>query len=270
MKPKVLILYGYGINCDNETQYGFLLAGAQAEKVHINQLISGEKRLKDFQILAIPGGFSFGDDIGAGKVLAAKIKYNLATEFSEFVKVGKLIIGICNGFQVMVKLGILPGFKKSYDRQDVTLTFNDSGRFEDRWVYLKINQKSPCIWTGGIERIYLPIRHGEGKFISKNKEITEKLIKQNQIVAQYIDEKGSLPRTNILVRGLAGYPWNPNGSELNIAGICDETGRIFGLMPHPEAFLFPQNYPKWFREKIQEGEGVKVFRNGVEFVKNKL
>ncbi|PIV65113.1 MAG: phosphoribosylformylglycinamidine synthase I [Candidatus Nealsonbacteria bacterium CG01_land_8_20_14_3_00_12] len=260
MKPKVLILYGYGINCDNETQYGFELAGAEAEKVHVNQLISGERKLRDYQILAIPGGFSFGDDIGAGKVLATKIKYNLAAEFSEFIKKGKLIIGICNGFQVLVKLGILPGFNGNYDRQEVTLTFNDSGRFEDRWVCLKINQKSKCIWTRGIERLYLPARHGEGKFVSREEKIRERLISQNRIVAQYMDDKGNL----------AGYPWNPNGSELNIAGICDETGRIFGLMPHPEAFLFPQNHPRWTREKIQEGEGLKIFKNAINFVKNKL
>ena len=260
MNPKVSILYGYGINCDNETQYGFELAGAEAEKVHVNQLISGERKLRDYQILAIPGGFSFGDDIGAGKVLATKIKYNLAAEFSEFIKKGKLIIGICNGFQVLVKLGILPGFNGNYDRQEVTLTFNDSGRFEDRWVCLKINQKSKCIWTRGIERLYLPARHGEGKFVSREEKIRERLISQNRIVAQYMDDKGNL----------AGYPWNPNGSELNIAGICDETGRIFGLMPHPEAFLFPQNHPRWTREKIQEGEGLKIFKNAINFVKNKL
>lgn len=260
MKPKVLILYGYGINCDNETQYGFSLARADAKKVHVNELISGEEKLKDYQILVIPGGFSFGDDIGAGKVLATKIKSNLAEEFSEFTKAGRLIIGICNGFQVMVKLGILPGFDKNYDRQDVTLTFNDSGRFEDRWVHLKINQKSPCVWTRGIENIYLPIRHGEGKFISGNEKIKERLIKQNQIVAQYVDNKGNL----------ADYPWNPNGSELNIAGVCDETGRIFGLMPHPEAFLFSQNHPRWTRENIQEGSGLKVFENAINFVKKEL
>ena len=260
MKPKVLILYGYGINCDNETGYGFELAGGEVEKVHINQLIIGEKKLKDYQILAIPGGFSFGDDIGAGKVLATKIKYNLAAEFSEFIKEGKLIIGICNGFQVMVKLGILPGFDKNYDRQEVTLTFNDSGRFEDRWVYLKINQKSPCIWTKKIETIYLPVRHGEGKFVFKKEKIRERLVSQNQIVAQYTDDKGNL----------AGYPFNPNGSELNIAGLCDETGRIFGLMPHPEAFLFSQNHPRWTREEVKRGEGVKIFENAINFIKNEF
>lgn len=258
MGIKVLILYGYGINCDNETQYGFELAGADAKKVHVNELIRGEQKLKDYQILAIPGGFSFGDDIGAGKVLATKIKYNLVAEFSEFIREGKLIIGICNGFQVLVKLGILPGFNRNYDRQDVTLTFNDSGRFEDRWVYLKINQKSPCIFTKGIETIYLPVRHGEGKFVSKDEKNRERLIGQNQIVAQYVDDKGDL----------ASYPWNPNGSELNIAGICDESGRIFGLMPHPEAFLFPQNHPSWTRIKIKEGEGLKIFKNAIDFLKN--
>ena len=258
MKPKVLILYGYGINCDNETQFGFGLAGAEAEKVHINQLISGEKGLRDYQILAIPGGFSFGDDIGAGKVLATKIKYNLAEEFQEFINEEKLIIGICNGFQVLVKLGILPGFDKNYTNQDVTLTFNNSGRFEDRWVWLKINQKSPCIFTKGIEKLYLPVRHGEGKFVSKNEIIRERLIAQNQIVVHYADDRGNL----------SDYPWNPNGSELNIAGICDETGRIFGLMPHPESFLFPQNHPRWTRMKIKEGEGLKIFKNAVSFVKH--
>ena len=260
MKPIVLILYGYGINCDNETQRAFELAGAEAEKIHINQLIFREKKLKDYQILAIPGGFSFGDDIGAGKVLANKLKYNLIADLENFIRASKLIIGICNGFQVMVKLGILPGFDKNYKDQEITLTFNDSGKFEDRWVYLKINQSSPCIFTHGIDGIYLPIRHGEGKFITKNREIGEKLVKQNQVVAQYVDDKGNL----------VGYPFNPNGSENNIAGICDETGRILGIMPHPEAFLYPQNYPRWTREKIQVGEGLKIFENAVEFVKDKL
>ena len=251
MQPKALILYGYGINCDNETRYGFELAGAKTEKVHLNQLISGKKKLKNYQILAIPGGFSFGDDISAGKVLATKIKYNLAESIQEFISRGKLIIGICNGFQVLVRLGIL---------SDITITFNDSGRFEDRWVYLKINQDSPCIFTKDIENLYLPVRHGEGKFISKNKVIKKKLRETNQIVAQYIDNKGNL----------AGYLWNPNGSENNIAGVCDKTGRVFGLMPHPEGFLFPQNHPRWTRETIKTGQGLKVFQNGVNYVKKEL
>lgn len=260
MKVKVLVLYGYGINCDNETGQGFKMARATAEKVHINELISGDRRLKNYQILALPGGFSFGDDISAGKVLANKFKYNLREELNDFIGDGKLIIGICNGFQAMVKLGILPALDKNYEKEKVTLTFNDSGRFEDRWVYLKINQKSNCIWTQNIKNLYLPVRHGEGKFISKNKKVRETLNKQNQIVMQFVDDEG----------GLADYPFNPNGSEDSIAGICDKTGRIFGLMPHPEGFLFSQNHPRWTREKIKEGEGLKIFKNAVEFVKNKL
>lgn len=262
MKVNVLVLYGYGINCDSETEQGFKMAGANAEKVHINELIGigGGKRLKNYQILALPGGFSFGDDISAGKVLANKFKYNLREELNDFINEGKLIIGICNGFQAMVKLGILPAFDKEYEEEEVTLTFNDSGRFEDRWVYLKINEKSNCIWTQNIKSLYLPVRHGEGKFISKDKKIRERLKKQNQVVTQYVDSEGNL----------AGYPSNPNGSEDNIAGICDETGRIFGLMPHPEGFLFPQNHPRWTREKVQEGGGLKIFKNAVKFVKNKL
>ncbi|MBU4369702.1 phosphoribosylformylglycinamidine synthase I [Patescibacteria group bacterium] len=260
MKPRVLILYGYGINCDNETEQGFKMAGARAEKVHINELISGEKKLKNYQIFALPGGFSFGDDISAGKVLANKFKYNLQEKLNNFINQGKLIIGICNGFQAMAKLGILPAFNKNHKKEEVTLTFNDSGRFEDRWVYIKINQKSSCIWTQNIKNLYLPVRHGEGKFISKDRKIRERLNKQNQIVAQYVDGQGNP----------ADYPFNPNGSEDNIAGICDETGRIFGLMPHPEGFLFAQNHPRWTREKIQKGEGIKIFKNAVEFVKRGL
>jgi len=259
MKPKTLILYGYGINCDNETQYGFELAGADTEKVHINELINKEKKLEDYQILALPGGFSFGDDISAGRVLANKFKYNLQKELDDFINKGKLIIGICNGFQAMVKLGVLPNLEGRSKKEDVTLTFNDSGRFEDRWVYLKINQKSRCIWTKGIKNLYLPIRHGEGKFISKNKEIREKLRKSGQVVLQYSSEIGN-PTSD--------YPFNPNGSEDNIAGICDTTGRIFGMMPHPEGFLFPQSHPRWTREKIKKGEGIKIFKNAVEFSKN--
>ena len=256
MKVKVLILYGYGINCDRETARGFELAGAAAERVHLEQLISGEKKLKEYQILALPGGFSFGDDLGAGKVLAVKIRAHLINELLEFIEEGKLFIGICNGFQVMVKLGVLPGLDKNYQRQETTLTFNDSGRFEDRWVYLKVNEKSSCVWLKGVERLYLPVRHGEGKFIFKDEKVKERVVSQNQIVAQYVDEK----------ENLAGYPWNPNGSELSIAGICDETGRILGLMPHPEAFLFSELHPRWTREKILAGDGLKVFQNAVNYV----
>ncbi len=261
MTPKVLVLAGYGINCDNETQHAFKLAGAKAERVHLSDLINRSKKLSDFHVLALPGGFSFGDDIASGKVLANMIKYNLGEDIREFIDDGKLIIGICNGFQAMVKMGLLPAFNSDYTVQEVTLTFNDSGRFEDRWVYLKSNNKSKCIFTNGINIIYLPVRHGEGKFIARDGEVLARLKKNNQVVFQYVDSEGKP----------AGYPRNPNGSIYNIAGICDETGRVFGMMPHPEAFLHRTNHPRWTREELpEEGAGVAVFRNAVEYVRERL
>jgi phosphoribosylformylglycinamidine synthase len=256
MKPRVLVLTGYGINCDYETQHAFNLIGAEAKRIHINDIIDKIESLENYHVIAFPGGFSFGDDIASGKVLANKIKFNIFEELQKFINDGKLMIGICNGFQSLVKLGILPAFDKNYKKQTVTLTFNDSGRFEDRWIYMKANPKSKCIFTKSIDMIYLPVRHGEGKFVA-NEETLQRLDKSNQIVFQYIDEQGKL----------AGYPWNPNGSLNNIAGICDETGRIFGLMPHPEAHLYGTNHPKWTREKLaEEGMGVKIFRNAAKFI----
>lgn len=261
MTPKSLVLTGYGINCDLETHHAFMLAGAQAERVHLNDLINGTRKLSDYHILALPGGFSFGDDIASGKVLANMLKYNLGKEIQEFIDAGKLIIGICNGFQAMVKMGLLPAFNRDYQAQHVTLTFNDSGRFEDRWVHLKANKSSKCVFTKGIEGIYLPVRHGEGKFVVKNSEVLARLKKNNHVVFQYVDKEGRL----------AGYPCNPNGSIENIAGVCDETGRIFGMMPHPEAFSHRTNHPAWTREELpEEGAGVAVFRNAVEYAKENL
>ena len=261
MTPKALILTGYGINCDIETQHAFKLAGADAERVHLTDLINGTRKLSEFHILAFPGGFSFGDDIASGKVLANMIKYNLGEQIQEFIDAEKLIIGICNGFQAMVKMGLLPAFDGDYTTQDVTLTFNDSGRFEDRWVHLLGNKNSKCVFTKGIENIYLPVRHGEGKFVAKNPQALARLKKNNQVVFQYVDKEGSL----------AGYPHNPNGSVDNIAAICDETGRVFGMMPHPEAFQHRTNHPAWTREELpEEGAGVAIFRNAVEYVREML
>lgn len=261
MTPKVLVLTGYGINCDMELAHAFKLAGAEAERVHLTDLINGTAKLSDFNILALPGGFSFGDDIASGKVLANMLKYNLGEQIQEFIDAGNLIIGICNGFQAMVKMGLLPAFDCDYAAQEVTLTFNDSGRFEDRWVHLKGNKSSKCVFTKGIENIYLPVRHGEGKFVAKNPQALARLKKGNQIVFQYVDSEEKL----------AGYPHNPNGSVENIAGICDETGRIFGMMPHPEAFQHRTNHPRWTREELpEEGAGVAIFRNAVEYVRERL
>ncbi len=261
MTPKVLVLTGYGINCDMELAHAFKLAGAEAERVHLTDLINGTRKLSDFHMLALPGGFSFGDDIASGKVLANMLKYNLGEQIQEFISAGNLIIGICNGFQAMVKMGLLPAFNGDYAAQEVTLTFNDSGRFEDRWVHLKRYKNSKCVFTKGIDGMYLPVRHGEGKFVAKNPHVLARLKKNNQVVFQYVDKDG----------GLAGYPFNPNGSVDNIAGICDETGRVFGMMPHPEAFQHRTNHPRWTREELpEEGAGVAIFRNAVEYVRERL
>lgn len=257
---RVLVLYGNGINCDNETQWAFQLAGAKAIKVHTNELIAGTKSLSDFHILAFPGGFSFGDDIAAGKIHAVKFKYRLQEELDKFISQGKLVIGICNGFQIMAKMGILPGFDDQYWIQKVTLSFNDSGRFEDRWVHLRV-EDSPCVFTRGIQKLYLPVRHGEGKFYTR-KSVIDRLQKDRLIVLRYTGPKGE--RT-------PGYPYNPNGSLEDIAGICDPTGRIFGLMPHPEGYLYRENHPGHTRMRLpEEGLGLTVFRNAVRFVRENL
>jgi phosphoribosylformylglycinamidine synthase subunit PurQ / glutaminase len=260
MKPKVLVLTGYGINCDYETQHAFNMVGGDARRVHINDIIGGIEKLEDYQIMAFPGGFSFGDDIASGKVLANKVRFNLFDDLKKFIDDGKLVIGICNGFQVMVKMGLLPAFDGNYNKQVTTLTFNDSGKFEDRWVYLRGNPKSKCVFTRGINDLYLPVRHGEGKFIT-NEAFLRKLEDGNQIALRYVGNSGNP----------AGYPWNPNGSQGNIAGICDETGRVFGLMPHPEAHLYCTNHPRWTRgEAGAEGAGVKIFRNAVAYIGEKF
>lgn len=266
MKPRVLVLTGYGINCDYETEYAFNMSrvGGRAERVHVSDLVgssSNGKSLNNYDILAVPGGFAHGDDIAAGKALANKMKYHLREQLDAFISDGKLVIGICNGFQVLVKMGLLPAVGKRYGEQQITLTYNDSNKFEDRWVYLKVNPKSRCIFTNGIDRIYLPVRHGEGKLIAKDKELLKSLHRRGQVVLQYVDKEGMPGR----------YPANPNGSQDNIAGLCDPTGRIFGLMPHPEGYLFRTNHPRWTREKLPaEGMGVAVFRNAVRFAKENL
>ncbi|MDI6815975.1 MAG: phosphoribosylformylglycinamidine synthase I [Actinomycetota bacterium] len=261
-KPRVLVLLAAGINRDGDAQNAFTRAGADAERVHINDLVDGRKKLKDYQILMLPGGFSFGDDIASGKVLANKLKYKLKDDLLEFVGDGKLVLGVCNGFQVMVKLGILPGFDGDYMRQDVTLTHNDSGKFEDRWVHLKVNPQSNCVFTRGIEKvIYVPICHGEGKFIPEDDATLARLRHNGQVAAEYVDEHGTH----------GGYPINPNGSVEHIAGICDETGRVFGMMPHPENYIVRTQHPRWTREQLaDEGDGLAIFKNAVDYVKKEL
>lgn len=259
-KPKVCVLRTAGTNCDKETAFAFTKVGAQAHLIHVNLLINQKENLKNYQILAIPGGFSYGDDLGAGKILANELRYKLISQIKEFIFAGKLIIGICNGFQILVKSGLLPG--NDDQDQEASLIINDSAKFEDRWVYLthKTGRSEKCAWTKDLpEVIYLPVAHGEGKFICKSKAALEKLKKNDQVVFQYCDESGRF----------AGYPVNPNGAQDNIAGICDDTGRILGLMPHPERHISFRQHPR--KEKTagnKDGAGFLIFRNGVEYAKS--
>lgn len=258
---KVLVITGFGLNCEKETAAAFKLCGAAPELVHLNDLLSGKRRLSEYHILAFIGGFSFGDHLGAGTVFANRIKARLRDELRQFVAAGKLIIGICNGFQTLTRLGLVPALDGRLFEQEVALAHNDSGVFRDDWVYLKANPASPCVFTKGIDLVKLPVRHGEGKLVA-NADVLAELENRNLVALRYANADGS---------AAADFPANPNGALNAIAGICDESGRIFGLMPHPEAFLSPFNSPTWTREKLEgrlaaEGEGVIFFRNAVDFV----
>lgn len=263
MKPRVIIIRTAGTNCDKETAFAFRAAGADTELVHINELARGEKRLDSYHILAIPGGFTYGDDIASGKILANELRYKMGNHLQEFIKDGKLIIGICNGFQILVKAGLLPNLSGDFKTIEATLTLNDSNKFEDRWVYLR-RGKGKCVWTRGIDRIIqLPVAHGEGKFIPKDKRVLDRLKKDGLIALEYVNESGKR----------SGYPCNPNGSMENIAGICDNTGRIFGLMPHPERHISMYQNPVWTRSSKgleAKADGFEIFVNGVYFAKKNL
>ena len=262
MKPKVLILRTAGTNCDAETDIAFQLAGAETDLVHIQNLISGKTNLSDYQILAIPGGFSYGDDIAAGILLAVEMKHKLRKALEQFVTDDKLIIGICNGFQVLVRTGLLPGTENGNTAitQRATLAMNTSAKFECRWVELN-TQQSPCVFTQGIKsHLYLPVAHAEGRFTAAP-DVLKELELNNQIVFRYGNTQQSSPDKT-------EYPYNPNGSDANIAGICDVTGRILGLMPHPERFLTKYNHPRWTREDLpEEGDGLAIFKNAVDHAK---
>jgi len=251
-KVKVLILRTQGTNCDNETAFAFEQAGAATSLVHIDELIQHQRKLSDFQIMAIPGGFTYADDLGAGKVLANEIRLELSHEIQSFIESGRPILGICNGFQVLVKTGILPG--PMISQQQVSFTDNDSGKFECRWVHLKVNKEYPCLFTEGIEHLYLPVAHGEGKVVADS-EVLPKL----KAVLYYVDEMDNK----------VGYPYNPNGSVENIAGICDDSGRIFALMPHPERYIRKSQHPQWTKKGIDgRGDGFKIFANAVKWAQS--
>jgi phosphoribosylformylglycinamidine synthase len=253
---KVAVITGYGLNTDYESEEAFKLVGAAPVRVHINDLISGKDSLENYQIMMIPGGFSYGDHLGSGKVLANKFRFNLRKDLKDFIESDKLIIGICNGFQILVKMGILPALDGQFFSQTVTITYNKSGQFESRWVTMKPNTSSPCVWIRNLKsHLDAPVRHGEGQFIPKSQKILEKLW-DKELVAFIYD-----PNT---------YPNNPNGSSDGIAGICNESGLIFGMMPHPECYLIPQHHPQWPRKENPETTGLVIFKNAVEYAKKKL
>jgi phosphoribosylformylglycinamidine synthase len=262
-----IVLAGNGTNCEMETAHACRLGGFDTvDIITVWELVSGDASLDPYDFLCLPGGFLDGDDLGSAKAQANRLLHTvvkktgapLFPQFTSFIQNGKLILGICNGFQLMVKLGLLPALSGAFTQQ-VTLTNNDSGRFEDRWVWLKANPSSPCVFTKGIGTIYLPVRHGEGKFVARDSEVLDTLRKQNQIVFSYIDPETQAPTMK--------YPENPNGSQLSIAGVCDATGRLFGLMPHPEAYSHGTNHPRWSREDVpEEGMGPQLFRNAREYI----
>lgn len=267
-KVRVIVLRTAGTNCDGETAHAFQSCGAQVDRVHINRLLSREVLLKEYHILAIPGGFTYGDDIISGRILANELRLRLGRDLAEFIRERKLILGICNGFQVLVRAGILPGPLSGGDgwtpetKQSVTLTYNDSGKFEDRWVHLRLSGNS--VWTQDLPPVvYLPVAHAEGKFIpGEGKEIINTLKQNGQVVFCYSDAQGNE----------FGYPGNPNGSVESIAGITDRTGRILGLMPHPERHFWTTQHPFWTRLKdpAGRGDGARIFENGVSYVQENL
>jgi len=268
MSPvKTLVLTGYGLNCDRETAYAFDLAGAQSQRVHINSLVDGSVSLDSFQILAFIGGFSWGDDHGGGVVQAVRMKTRIGDQLLEFIEKGRLIIGICNGFQCLVNLGLLPGINGDYTRRSVALTHNDCGNFRNDWVHLCVDQNTNCVFTRGLDQLELPIRHGEGKFVT-DQQILKTLQDNGQIALRYAMAAGGPANQT--------FPYNPNGSTDDITGICDPSGRVFGLMPHPEAYNHWTNHPQWpvLKEKIKRGQapanppmtpGIQLLKNAVDY-----
>ncbi len=254
MRPKVCVLRTDGTNCDAETKYAFELAGGEVCLVHINQLIDGRERLENYEILTIPGGFSYGDDLGPGKILAVELISCLKGQLEEFAASGKLILGIGNGFQVLLKTGLLPGGK--IGRLEATLMENEYGDFECRWVDLAVGEGN-CIFTKGMgEKIVkMPLAHGQGKFYAAG-DMPDILEGSGRVVFRYVDERG---------KPTMGYPCNPNGSVNSIAGICDATGRILGLMPHPERFVSIEQYPNWRRKGNMVPHGRFIFENAVKY-----
>ncbi len=260
MRPKIFILHATGTNRDHEAARACELAGGAPEIVHINQVRAGERRLSDYQMLVLPGGFSYGDDLGAGRLWAIDLLYPLREQLERFMESRRPVIGICNGFQALVKAGLLPGDgqRSTFNVQRSTLTANASGHFECRWVTLQPNPASPCIFTRGVdEPIYCPVAHGEGRFVPRDEATLAAMRAAGQIALTYVAPDG----------GPADYPDNPNGSVADIAGVCNPAGTVFGLMPHPEDHIYPWQHPRWSRGE-RGRMGLVLFENGIRYAKN--
>ena len=259
VKPKAVVLRTAGTNCDRETAHALELAGFAAERVHVHRLMEDASALDEARFLVIPGGFSYGDDVAAGKILANQLLYRLADAMNRLLADGRLVLGICNGFQVMLKCGLLPWGEVSPEKahRDATLGWNDNGHFEDRWVCLRADSDK-CVFLPKGELIELPIAHGEGKFIPRDEPVLERLREADLVALRYVNEDG---------RAEAGYPHNPNGSVDDVAALCDPTGRAMGLMPHPERFIDPTNHPRWTRRRPGRCDGRLLFEGAFEHVK---
>lgn len=263
MKPRVLVLRAAGTNCDEETRFAFARHGAAAEIVTMNDLLERPERIADYDLLALPGGFSYGDDIAAGKVLALELTRRLGEQVRSLVERGGLVLGICNGFQALVRSGLLPGGSDAMGRQEVTLAENDSQRYEDRWVTLEIAPNdSPFL--RGVERMRCPVAHAEGKYLPRDERLHEELVRSGRVALRYRGPSGRP----------ASYPFNPNGSHDDVAGLIDPTGRILGLMPHPERALFALHHPDWPQRgtppaSLEEdvGDGDRLFLNAVDYLR---
>jgi len=265
--PKALIITGFGLNCEDETAYALQKVGAVTTSTHLNDLLKAPHLLKEYHILLFIGGFSFGDHIAAGRIFAARLRHALKEPLRAFIREGRLAMGICNGFQTMVKLGILPCLEGDLFEQEVSVVHNDSGVFRDDWVHLGVDPNSPCVFTRGIDRMELPVRHGEGKFVARDQKQLEAILQKGLAALRYLDPNTGEPTTL--------HPYNPNGSVEGIAGICSPSGRLLGLMPHPEAYHSPYNHPDWPSERRRDrlsrtGEGLRFFQNAVEFARREL
>lgn len=261
-KPRVLIITGYGVNCEAESAHAWKLAGAKPELVHLNDLLSQPGQLEKFQAMMFIGGFSYGDHMTSGHVFALRVKHHMQPQLQKFIDDGKLVLGICNGFQVMTKMGLLPGLDGDYFTPKVSLMQNDCGTFQNFWCDIRFEEKSPCVFTQGLGTLPLPVRHGEGKIFTLDAALLGRIEAEGCVAARYVAKDN---------RPTQQFPFNPNGSLNAIAGLCDPTGRIFGMMPHPEAYLFPENHPNWDKQKLAgtlpaRGLGLKLFENAVEFI----